>query len=182
MKEATIQGSIRAVLMGAAAMTASIAWAQSPQSTTTPTNPATTEAPSRTDSAATDTSSPQSTTTQSTTPDSSTTDSTAADATSPPTSTAQTAVAIDDQKIDQFADAYVAVQKIQSSAASELDSAASDPAKQQQAQAKVESEMIAAVERTGLKLDEFNGIVQTMSADADLRARVVAKIRERMGG
>lgn len=168
MKEVTIRHSIRATLLGAAAMTASIGWAQAPEPTTaTPTHPATTEAPSRTDSAATDTTAPQSTT---------------AEPTSPATSTAQTTVAIDDQKIDQFADAYVAVQKIQSSAASELDSSAADPAKQQQTQAKVENEMIAAVERTGLKLEEFNGIVQTMSADADLRAKVVAKIRERMGG
>jgi hypothetical protein len=98
----------------------------------------------------------------------------------PATSGAQ--ATIDERKIDQFADAYVAVQQIQASAAAELDSAAGDPAKQQATQAKVESDMIAAVERTGLKLEEFNGIVQTMSADADLRAKVAAKIREKMGG
>jgi Domain of unknown function (DUF4168) len=89
---------------------------------------------------------------------------------------------IDDQKIDKFAEAYVAVQTIQTKAAQELDSASKDPAKQQQTQAAVENEMIAAVERTGLKLEEFNGIVQTMTADADLRAKVVAKIKERTGG
>jgi hypothetical protein len=91
-------------------------------------------------------------------------------------------MAIDERKLDQFADAYVAVQKIQADSAAELDSAAGDPAKQQQTQQKVENEMIAAVERTGLKLEEFNGIVQTMQADADLRARIAAKIRQRMGG
>jgi Domain of unknown function (DUF4168) len=89
---------------------------------------------------------------------------------------------IDEQKIDKFAEAYVAVQTIQTQAAQELDAASNDPAKQQQKQAAVENEMIAAVERTGLKLDEFNGIVQTMTADADLRAKVVAKIKERQGG
>lgn len=89
---------------------------------------------------------------------------------------------IDEQKIDKFAEAYVAVQTIQTKAAKDLDSASNDPTKQQQTQAAVENEMIAAVERTGLKLEEFNGIVQSMTADADLRAKVVAKIRERTGG
>jgi len=102
------------------------------------------------------------------------------DATTPSTQSAQTP--IDDQKIEQFAEAYVAVQTIQQNASNELNQAAQDPAKQQQTQAKVEGEMIAAVERTGLKLEEFNNIVQSMTADADLRSRVVAKIRERTGG
>lgn len=153
MTETILRGSIRTVLIGAAAMTASIGWAQQQEPeppTTTPTEPGVTQSPE---------SPPQATMPQ-----------------SPSTA------AIDDKKIDQFADAYVAVQKIQANAAAELDSAAGDPAKQQQTQAKVENEMIAAVERTGLKLEEFNGIVQTMQADANLRQRVVAKIRERMGG
>jgi Domain of unknown function (DUF4168) len=114
-----------------------------------------------------------------TTPAPTTTDETTAPADAP-TATQQTP--IDDQKIEKFADAYVAVQTIQMKAAKELDSQSSDPAKQQQTQAAVENEMIAAVERSGLKLEEFNGIVQTMTADADLRARVVAEIRERSGG
>jgi Domain of unknown function (DUF4168) len=91
-------------------------------------------------------------------------------------------VTINEQKIEQFADAYVAVQTIQTNAAKELDSSSSDPAKQQQTQQAVETEMIAAVEKSGLKLEEFNGIVQSMTADADLRARVVAEIKERSGG
>ena len=94
--------------------------------------------------------------------------------------TAQTP--IDDQKIEKFADAYVAVQTIQTKAAKDLDNPSNDLAKQQQTQQAVEKEMIAAVEQTGLKLEEFNSIVQTMTADADLRARVVAEIRERTGG
>lgn len=146
MTETTLRGSIRTVLIGAAAMTASIGWAQQREPeppTTSPTEPGVTQAP---------------------------------DAATPGSA------AIDDKKIDQFADAYVAVQKIQANAASELDAAAGDPEKQQATQAKVENEMIAAVERTGLKLEEFNGIVQTMQADSNLRQRVVAKIRERMGG
>jgi len=130
------------------------------QETTVPAQePAVTEAPAQTDSTAT-----------------------APDATSatPAPQTAQTP--INEQKIEQFANAYVAVQNIQMKASKELDASSTDPAKQQQTQAAVESEMIAAVEQSGLKLEEFNSIVQTMTADADLRARVVAEIRERTGG
>jgi cytoskeletal protein RodZ len=159
MNDATIRAAIRTVVIGAAAMTASVGWAQQAEPpTSVPDEPATTQAPSQTDSNVDQT------------------------APNPATSPSASATPIDDKKIDQFATAYVEVQKIQQKAASELDAAAADPAKQQQTQAKVEYEMIAAVERTGLKLDEFNGIVQTMTADANLRAKVVAKIRERMGG
>lgn len=94
---------------------------------------------------------------------------------------AQAATQLDDQKIEQFANAYVAVQEIQQRSAQKLDNTA-DPAKQQQDQAAVENEMIAAVEKSGLKLEEFNSIVQSMTADVNLRARVVGKIRERTGG
>jgi hypothetical protein len=154
MNQATIRNAVRTALMGAASLAVSLAWAQAPEPPTT--------APQDTDS-----------------PIVSESNSAAQDATSG-AQVQQTQ--IDEQKIDQFADAYVAVQQIQTNAAAELDSAAGDPAKQQATQAKVESEMIAAVERTGLKLDEFNGIVQTMTSDANLRARVVEKIRQRMGG
>jgi cytoskeletal protein RodZ len=163
MFDRTIRNSIRGALFGVAALTASmgwasIGWAQETEPTTSSPNSATTPSPAET--------APSNST--------SGTDSNTA-------SSAQ-AVTVDDQKIEKFADAYVAVQKIQTEAAGELDKSANDPAKQQEATAAVESQMIAAVERTGLKLEEFNGIVQTMTADADLRARVVAKIRERMGG
>jgi hypothetical protein len=146
-------------ILSATAFTAfgSVASAQEQQQTTTET-PATTEAPARTDS----------------------TPSEAATTTGPAQSAQQ--MPIDEQKIEKFADAYVAVQNIQSQAAKELDSSSADPAKQQQTQAVVENQMIAAVEQSGLKLEEFNSIVQTMTADADLRARVVAEIRERTGG
>jgi Domain of unknown function (DUF4168) len=147
-------------ILSATAFTAfgSVASAQEQQQTTTTDTPTTTEAPARTDS----------------------TPSEAATTTGPAQSAQQ--MPIDEQKIEKFADAYVAVQNIQSQAAKELDSSSADPAKQQQTQAVVENQMIAAVEQSGLKIEEFNSIVQTMTADADLRARVVAEIRERTGG
>lgn len=91
------------------------------------------------------------------------------------------AAPITDQKIEQFADAYVAVQTIQEKAASDLQTA-KDPATADKVKATAESDMIAAVERSGLKVDEFNSIVQTMTADASVRERVAAKLQERQGG
>ncbi len=88
---------------------------------------------------------------------------------------------IDDQKIEQFADAYVAVQTIQEKAASELQTA-KDPASANKVKANAESDMIAAVQKSGLQVDEFNQIVETMTANADVRERVAAKLQERQGG
>ncbi|WP_129776100.1 DUF4168 domain-containing protein [Peristeroidobacter soli] len=88
---------------------------------------------------------------------------------------------ISDQKIEQFADAYVAVQTIQEKAANDLQTA-KEPAQADQVKAKAESDMIAAVEKSGLKVDEFNQIVETMTANADVRERVAAKLQERQGG
>ena len=88
---------------------------------------------------------------------------------------------ISDQKIEQFADAYVAVQTIQEKAATQLQTA-KEPAQADQVKAKAESDMIAAVEKSGLKVDEFNMIVETMTANADVRERVAAKLQERQGG
>jgi hypothetical protein len=91
------------------------------------------------------------------------------------------AAPITDQKIEQFADAYVAVQGIQEKAASDLQTA-KDPAAADQVKVSAESDMIAAVEKSGLKVDEFNQIVETMTADASVRERVAAKLQERQGG
>lgn len=91
------------------------------------------------------------------------------------------AASIDDEKIDQFADAYIAVQTIQQKAAAELQSAP-DTAAADQVKTSAESEMISAVERSGLQVDEFNQIIETMAADVDVRNRVVAKLQEKSGG
>lgn len=88
---------------------------------------------------------------------------------------------ISDEKIEQFANAYVAVQGIQEKAASDLQTA-KEPAQADQVKAKAESDMIAAVQKSGLKVDEFNQIVETMTANADVRERVAAKLQERQGG
>jgi hypothetical protein len=98
-----------------------------------------------------------------------------------PASSSAATMPIDDQKIEQFADAYVAVQTIQEKAATELQTA-KDPASADKVKANAETDMIAAVEKSGLKVDEFNQIVETMTANADVRERVAAKLQERQGG
>ena len=39
--------------------------------------------------------------------------------------------------------------------------------------------MIAAVERSGLQVPEFNKIVERMASDTEVRSRVAAKLQER---
>jgi hypothetical protein len=94
------------------------------------------------------------------------------------TAPAATASNISDSKIEQFANAYTAVQTIQQKAASQLQTA-KDPAAADKVKSEAESDMIAAVERSGLKVDEFNHIIESMTADANLRQRVAAKLEER---
>jgi hypothetical protein len=91
-----------------------------------------------------------------------------------------TAGPIEDKKIEQFADAYVAVQTIQQKAAAELQSA-KDPEQADKVKATAESDMIAAVERSGLQVPEFNRIVERMASDTEVRSRVAAKLQERNG-
>jgi hypothetical protein len=97
-----------------------------------------------------------------------------------PSTTGTTAGPIEDKKLDQFADAYLAVQTIQQKAATELQTA-KDPQQADKVKATAESDMIAAVERSGLQVPEFNRIVERMASDTDVRSRVAAKLQERAG-
>ncbi|HEY7642479.1 MAG TPA: DUF4168 domain-containing protein [Steroidobacteraceae bacterium] len=95
-----------------------------------------------------------------------------------PGATDATAGPIEDKKIEQFADAYVAVQTIQQKAAADLQSA-KDPQAADKVKQTAESDMIAAVERSGLQVPEFNKIVERMASDTEVRSRVAAKLQER---
>ena len=98
----------------------------------------------------------------------------------PSSTTDATAGPIEDKKIEQFADAYLAVQTIQQKAAVDLQSA-KDPQQADKVKASAESDMIAAVERSGLQVPEFNRIVERMASDTEVRSRVAAKLQERGG-
>jgi hypothetical protein len=104
-----------------------------------------------------------------------------ATAATPAATESSSTVALDDKKIEQFADAYMKVQTIQQKAATDMQTA-QDPAAAEKVKTTAESDMIAAVERSGLKVEEFNQIVESMAANVDVRNRVAAKIQERSGG
>lgn len=90
------------------------------------------------------------------------------------------AAQIDQRKVEQFADAYVEVQTIQQKANEQLEGT-TDPAQADQVKSTAQSDMIAAVERSGLKVEEFNQIVASMAADPELRTRVSAEVQKRIG-
>lgn len=94
---------------------------------------------------------------------------------SPP---APEAAPLEDKKIDQFADAYIAIEQIHVQTAAELkqtkDAAAADKVK-----AQAESRIIEAVERSGLRLDEFNQIADLMTLDTNLRQKIASRVQER---
>lgn len=105
---------------------------------------------------------------EATTPEPATTD--------PSNATASTSVP--ETKIDQFATAYVAVQHIQAKTSQQL-STTTDVSKANEVKAAAETEMIKAVEKTGLQVDEFNQIAQLMASDEGLRTKVIEKVQEK---
>lgn len=88
---------------------------------------------------------------------------------------------IDEKKVDQFAAAFVAVQDIQAQATQQL-SSTTDEAQATQVKASAEKQMIAAVEREGLQVEEFNRIADLLSTDVALRSKVVEKVERRRKG
>lgn len=88
---------------------------------------------------------------------------------------------IEEAKVDQFADAYVAVQEIQAKAAQQL-SATPEADKAIEVKANAEKEMVRAVERSGLEVEEFNRIADLMATDLTLRSKVIDKVQKRSKG
>ena len=88
------------------------------------------------------------------------------------------AAPLEEEKLNQFADAYLAVEKVHSKTAAELKTT-TDPAATNQVRAKAESQVIQAIERTGLQLQEFNQIVELCAVDPGLRVVVASKVEER---
>lgn len=84
---------------------------------------------------------------------------------------------LEEKKLDQFAQAYIAVEEIHTQAAQELEKV-SDPKRAEAVKAAAEDRIIQAVEHTGLKLDEFNQIAERMAQDRDLRLRIADKVKE----
>lgn len=93
----------------------------------------------------------------------------------------ESAAAIAEAKVDQFAAAYVAVQEIQAQAAQQL-SATPEADKALEVKANAEKEMVRAVERSGLEVEEFNRIASLMATDLTLRSKVIDKVQKRSKG
>lgn len=108
------------------------------------------------------------------------------DAAAPPSQTepaqpAEPTAQVEEAKVDQFADAYVAVQAIQAQAAQQL-SATKEADKAIEVKANAEKEMVRAVERSGLEVEEFNRIADLMATDLTLRTKVIDKVQKRSKG
>jgi hypothetical protein len=96
----------------------------------------------------------------------------------PPPESATPSQAVDDKKLDQFAAAFIVVEGIQRDAIQRLQ-AETDQQKVSEVKAQAESDAIAAVEKTGLPLVEFNQIAELMMTDLALREKVAARITQR---
>jgi hypothetical protein len=85
---------------------------------------------------------------------------------------------LQESKLDQYADAYLAIQEIHARASEELQNA-EGPAAEYQIKSNAERATIEAVERAGLKLQEFNQITELMTGDPGLRAKIMARVEKR---
>lgn len=85
---------------------------------------------------------------------------------------------LQEEKLNQFADAYLAVEEIQNKAAAELERE-TDPVQAHEIEAQAETHMIQAVERTGLQLQEFNQIAEAASLNPELREVIIRRVEER---
>jgi ABC-type glycerol-3-phosphate transport system substrate-binding protein len=94
------------------------------------------------------------------------------------TTSSQGTAAVTDSKLNQFADAYVAVQKVQKEASTQL-SADADASKTEQVQTEAQARIVDAIQKNGLQLDEYNQIAQLINADDDLRTRAVERIQQK---
>jgi hypothetical protein len=102
-------------------------------------------------------------------------------ATPVPQAESETSAAIADEKVEQFAAAFIEVQKIQAQATQQLTST-TDEQQATAVKASAEKKMIEAVEREGMQVEEFNQIADLITTDMSLRARVVEKVQKRAKG
>lgn len=87
---------------------------------------------------------------------------------------------LEDKKLDQFADAYIAIESIHAQAAAELERT-TDPDEANKVKERAETQIIEAVERSGLRLEEFNQIAELMKIDEAVRAKITTRIEKRRG-
>lgn len=88
------------------------------------------------------------------------------------------AAPLEEAKLDQFAEAYLSIEEIHKEAQVELERT-QDPDAASEIRLDAETRIIKAVERSGLRLDEFNQIAELMAVDLELRDKVASKVAQR---
>ena len=88
------------------------------------------------------------------------------------------AAPLEDKKLDQYADAFLDIEQIQVEASAQLDKAENEAAALA-IKEKAEGAIIEAIERSGLKLDEFNQITEVAALDTDVRRRIADRVEKR---
>lgn len=83
-----------------------------------------------------------------------------------------------EQTIDTFVDAFVTVQEIRDEFAERLHSA-SDEAEARAMQQDAQQQMIRAVERLGISVQEYNDVAMALQDDPELMRKVQEKAAER---
>lgn len=82
-----------------------------------------------------------------------------------------------DEKLDQFAAAYVAIESIHAEAETAL-AATADPIEENQVKQQAEAAMIDAVEQSGLALEEFNEIAALAQLSPELNAELARRVEQ----
>lgn len=90
------------------------------------------------------------------------------------------AAPLDDNKLDQYADAFLDIEQIELKASAQLQEL-KDPARANAIKARAEGAIIEAIERSGLKLDEFNQITEVAALDEQVRLKIADRVEKRRG-
>jgi hypothetical protein len=85
---------------------------------------------------------------------------------------------LEEKKLDQYADAYLDIEQIEVEASAEIEKAENQAAVVA-VKEKAEGAIIEAIERNGLKLDEFNQITEVAALDDDVRRRISDRVEKR---
>ena len=85
---------------------------------------------------------------------------------------------LEEKKLDQYADAYLDIEQIEVQASAEIEKA-ENRAAAVAVKEKAEGAIIEAIERNGLKLDEFNQITEVAALDDDVRRRISDRVEKR---
>lgn len=90
----------------------------------------------------------------------------------------QQTIEVDDQALEQFAEAYLDVQEINQELEAELQQVGDDPQKAQQLQQEYSAQMTQAVRDRDLEVQEYRNIINAINADEELRGRFIETLQE----